>query len=121
MPLGHTLAPPDIPEEINPADSYREVELEPVVQASARGSRLPSAPRPLRRTIGPSLLLVLGQALSATGVLHPDVLASPGTIARAGAAAGSRLRYAYRPGSTATSRARYWCPNGGLLPPRCLG
>lgn len=42
-------------------------------------------PRWLRRTVGPLLLLALWQVFSATGVLHPDVLASPGTIARAGA------------------------------------
>ncbi|NBE57024.1 ABC transporter permease subunit [Streptomyces sp. YC537] len=38
-------------------------------------------PRWLRRTSGPLLLLVLWQLLSATGVLKPDVLAAPGTIA----------------------------------------
>ncbi|WP_328628793.1 ABC transporter permease [Streptomyces sp. NBC_00353] len=84
MTLGHALAPPDISEEIDTPDPQTAVELEPVVPESARGSRLRPVPRPLRRTIGPVLLLALWQVLSATGVLHPDVLASPGTIARAG-------------------------------------
>ncbi|MFF3059624.1 ABC transporter permease [Streptomyces sp. NPDC057909] len=84
MTLGHALAPPDISEEIDTPDLQTAVELEPVVPESARGSRLRSVPRPLRRAIGPVLLLALWQVLSATGVLHPDVLASPGTIARAG-------------------------------------
>ncbi|MFF1894162.1 ABC transporter permease [Streptomyces sp. NPDC058228] len=84
MTLGHALAPPDISEEIDTPDPQTAVELEPVVPESARGSRLRSVPRPLRRAIGPVLLLALWQVLSATGVLHPDVLASPGTIARAG-------------------------------------
>ncbi|MGW9136045.1 ABC transporter permease [Streptomyces sp. NPDC055681] len=84
MTLGHALAPPDISEEIDTPDPHTAVELEPVVPESARGSRLRSVPRPLRRAIGPVLLLVLWQGLSATGVLHPDVLAAPGTIARAG-------------------------------------
>ncbi|WP_330243670.1 MULTISPECIES: ABC transporter permease [unclassified Streptomyces] len=84
MTLGHALAPPDISEEIDTPDPHTAVELEPVVPDSARGSRLRSVPRPLRRAVGPVLLLVLWQGLSATGVLHPDVLASPGTIARAG-------------------------------------
>ncbi|MGW5273703.1 ABC transporter permease [Streptomyces sp. NPDC004044] len=84
MTLGHALAPPDISEEIDAPEPHTAVELEPVVPESARGSRLRSVPRPLRRAIGPVLLLALWQVLSATGVLHPDVLASPGTIARAG-------------------------------------
>ncbi|WP_406425720.1 ABC transporter permease [Streptomyces sp. NBC_01589] len=84
MTLGHALAPPDISEEIDTPDPHTTVELEPLVPESARGSRLRSVPRPLRRAIGPVLLLALWQVLSATGVLHPDVLASPGTIARAG-------------------------------------
>ncbi|MFC8261387.1 ABC transporter permease [Streptomyces sp. NPDC057291] len=84
MTLGHALDPPDISEEIDTPDPHTAVELEPVVPESARGSRLRSVPRPLRRAIGPVLLLALWQVLSATGVLHPDVLASPGTIARAG-------------------------------------
>lgn len=46
--------------------------------------RLRAVPRWLRGAVGPLLLLALWQVLSATGVLHADVLASPGTIARAG-------------------------------------
>ncbi|TCR19461.1 ABC transporter permease [Streptomyces sp. BK205] len=53
--------------------------LEPIVPASSRRTRVP---RWLRRTTGPVLLLVLWQLLSATGVLTPDVLASPGRIAQ---------------------------------------
>nr|WP_185907004.1 ABC transporter permease [Streptomyces sp. WAC04770] len=58
--------------------------LEPIVPASVRRARLRAVPRWVRRTVGPLLLLALWQVFSATGVLHPDVLASPGTIARAG-------------------------------------
>ncbi|QQM45265.1 ABC transporter permease [Streptomyces liliifuscus] len=54
-------------------------ELEPIVPASTRRTRVP---RWLRRTSGPVLLLALWQVLSSTGVLTADVLASPGTIAR---------------------------------------
>ncbi|WP_246236160.1 ABC transporter permease, partial [Streptomyces boluensis] len=53
-------------------------ELVPLTSASTRRTRVP---RWLRRTSGPLLLLVLWQLLSATGVLKPDVLAAPGTIA----------------------------------------
>jgi sulfonate transport system permease protein len=53
--------------------------LEPIVPASSRRTRVP---RWLRRTTGPVLLLILWQLLSATGVLTPDVLASPGRIAQ---------------------------------------
>ncbi|MGW7265367.1 ABC transporter permease [Streptomyces sp. NPDC054842] len=56
-------------------------ELEPIVPASGRRTRVP---RWLRRTSGPVLLLGLWQLLSATGALTADVLASPGTIARVG-------------------------------------
>ncbi|MFF5388329.1 ABC transporter permease [Streptomyces sp. NPDC013012] len=53
--------------------------------APARGAgRGPSVPRWLRRAVGPALLLLLWQLSSSAGVLPPDVLASPGTIARAG-------------------------------------
>lgn len=90
MTLGHALAPPDISAEMTesgrPEDPVRRrpLDLEPVVPATSRGARLRNVPRWLRRTAGPLLLLVLWQVFSATGVLHPDVLASPGTIARAG-------------------------------------
>ncbi|MFF4183195.1 ABC transporter permease [Streptomyces sp. NPDC001691] len=60
-------------------------ELEPVIPLASRRGRSRSVPRWLRRTVGPLALLVLWQVLSATGVLSPDTLASPGTVARAGA------------------------------------
>ncbi|MET9933173.1 MULTISPECIES: ABC transporter permease [unclassified Streptomyces] len=43
-----------------------------------------SVPRWARRAVGPVLLLLLWQLSSSAGVLPADVLASPGTIARAG-------------------------------------
>ncbi|WP_432122646.1 ABC transporter permease [Streptomyces sp. S1] len=52
--------------------------------APARGpGRGLSVPRWLRRTVGPLLLLLVWQLSSSAGVLPADVLASPGTIARA--------------------------------------
>lgn len=57
-------------------------ELVPLVPSSTRRTRVP---RWLRRTSGPLLLLVLWQVLTSVGVLTPEVLASPGTIARVGA------------------------------------
>ncbi|MFC9861344.1 MULTISPECIES: ABC transporter permease [unclassified Streptomyces] len=89
MTIGHAPAsspPPDITVESGrtPGPWPGPLDLEPVVPASVRTSRLRSVPRWLRRTIGPLSLLALWQVFSATGVLHPDVLASPGTIARAG-------------------------------------
>ncbi|MER7677337.1 ABC transporter permease [Streptomyces sp. NPDC096934] len=65
-----TVRPPEPPE------------LVPIVPVSARRARIP---RWLRRTSGPLLLLALWQLLGVTGVLAPDVLAPPGTIARVGA------------------------------------
>lgn len=67
--------PPDLPSVVPPAAAP---ELRPVVPVSARRRSLP---RWLRRTTGPLLLLAAWQLLSATGVLRPEVLASPGTIA----------------------------------------
>ncbi|MFB7712754.1 ABC transporter permease [Streptomyces sp. NPDC056105] len=61
------------------ADSVGRPELVRLVPSSTRRTRVP---RWLRRTSGPVLLLILWQLLSSTGVLTPDVLASPGTIAR---------------------------------------
>ncbi|MEV5677943.1 ABC transporter permease [Streptomyces sp. NPDC052179] len=89
MTIGHAPAsspPPDITVESGrtPGPWPGPLDLEAVVPASVRTSRLRSVPRWLRRTIGPLSLLALWQVFSATGVLHPDVLASPGTIARAG-------------------------------------
>ncbi|MFJ2173355.1 ABC transporter permease [Streptomyces sp. NPDC087851] len=77
MTLDH--APPDI----SPESTYHSPVLEAVTPVSAHGSRLRTVPRWLRRTVGPLLLLVCWQVLSAAGVLHRDILASPGTIARA--------------------------------------
>ncbi|MFI6704353.1 ABC transporter permease [Streptomyces sp. NPDC050509] len=77
MTLDH--APPDI----SPESTYLPPVLEAVTPVSAHGSRLRTVPRWLRRTVGPLLLLVCWQVLSAAGVLHRDILASPGTIARA--------------------------------------
>ncbi|MFJ2558293.1 MULTISPECIES: ABC transporter permease [unclassified Streptomyces] len=77
MTLDH--APPDI----SPESTYPSPVLEAVTPVSAHGSRLRTVPRWLRRTVGPLLLLVCWQVLSAAGVLHRDILASPGTIARA--------------------------------------
>jgi sulfonate transport system permease protein len=56
-----------------------DLDLEPIRPSSSRRTRVP---RWLRRTSGPVLLLLLWQTLSATGALTPDVLASPGRIAR---------------------------------------
>ncbi|MEG9547081.1 ABC transporter permease [Streptomyces griseus] len=87
MTVSHAPPPPAAhlaPEKAS-APTRTPPELEAVVPASVRRSWLRAAPRWVRRAVGPSLLLVLWQVFSATGVLHPDVLASPGTIARAGA------------------------------------
>ncbi|MCZ4120478.1 ABC transporter permease [Streptomyces sp. H39-S7] len=73
-----TASPPDISVI---SDQGTVLELEPIVSAASRRRHVP---RWLRRTAGPLLLLALWQVLSATGVLEPDILASPGTIARAG-------------------------------------
>ncbi|MEU1228261.1 ABC transporter permease [Streptomyces sp. NPDC005828] len=70
-------APPSSLPDISPLP-----DLEPLTPARRPG-RGPSVPRWLRRAAGPVLLLALWQACSATGVLPADVLASPGTVARA--------------------------------------
>ncbi|MFF5283831.1 ABC transporter permease [Streptomyces sp. 62] len=70
-------APPSSPPDISPLP-----DLVPLTPARRPG-RGPSVPRWLRRAVGPVLLLVLWQSCSATGVLPADVLASPGTVARA--------------------------------------
>ncbi|MBQ1107024.1 ABC transporter permease [Streptomyces anulatus] len=87
MTISHAPPPPglSVAPEKSSAPSRTPPDLEVVVPASVRRSRLRSAPRWVRRAVGPLLLLALWQVFSATGVLHPDVLASPGTIARAGA------------------------------------
>lgn len=56
-------------------------DLVALVPSSTRRTRVP---RWLRRSSGPLLLLALWQLLSSTGVLTPEVLASPGTIAGVG-------------------------------------
>ncbi|MCM2418128.1 MULTISPECIES: ABC transporter permease [unclassified Streptomyces] len=63
------------------SDQGAVLELEPIISAASRRRHVP---RWLRRTAGPLVLLALWQVLSSTGVLQPDILASPGTIARAG-------------------------------------
>lgn len=81
-------APPSaipVPLDKPSAPTRTPPELEAVVPSSVRRSRLRAATRWVRRAVGPLLLLLLWQVFSATGVLDPDVLASPGTIARAGA------------------------------------
>ncbi|CCA54066.1 MULTISPECIES: ABC transporter permease [Streptomyces] len=72
-------APPHSPPDISPLP---DVEALTPDRGAGRGL---TVPRWLRRTVGPVLLLALWQTLSATGVLPADALASPGTIARAGA------------------------------------
>jgi sulfonate transport system permease protein len=59
----------------NPARSVARVEIRP---ARTGGRR--SVPRPLRRAAGPLGTLLLWWLLSATGVLSPEVLASPVTV-----------------------------------------
>ncbi|WP_030663903.1 ABC transporter permease [Streptomyces cellulosae] len=63
------------------ADERAPLDLQPLVPSSSRRARVP---RWLRRTTGPLVLLALWQLLSSTGVLTPDVLASPGRIAQVG-------------------------------------
>ncbi|MET9790121.1 ABC transporter permease [Streptomyces canus] len=93
MSISH--APPGSPETDIPETSHPDaaeptargpvpdpdlgLDLEPIVPASSRRTRVP---RWLRRTTGPVLLLALWQLLSSTGVLTADVLASPGRIAQ---------------------------------------
>lgn len=69
-----------------PPPSLPDISPLPDVEAltpARRPGRGPSVPRWLRRAVGPALLLLLWQACSTTGVLPADVLASPGTVARA--------------------------------------
>ncbi|MEU1910882.1 ABC transporter permease [Streptomyces massasporeus] len=79
MSISH--APPVSEEpDISPVP-VSDLDLQPLVPASSRRTRVP---RWLRRAAGPVLLLALWQLLSGTGALPPDVLASPGRIARVG-------------------------------------
>ncbi|MFI8369462.1 ABC transporter permease [Streptomyces sp. NPDC085466] len=59
-------------------------DIESLTPARRPGRRV-AVPRWLRRAVGPVLLLLVWQVSSATGVLAPEVLASPGTIARSAA------------------------------------
>ncbi|MFF0558765.1 ABC transporter permease [Streptomyces sp. NPDC004266] len=70
-------APPALPPDISPLPDVESL------TPTRRPGRGPSVPRWLRRAVGPVLLLLLWQSCSAAGVLPADVLASPGTIARA--------------------------------------
>ncbi|MDG4857933.1 ABC transporter permease [Streptomyces sp. T-3] len=86
MSISHA-PPPDI-SEISPKKESPDEgtgpaspDLERLTSSRTRRTRVP---RWLRRTSGPLLLLALWQLLSATGVLPPETLASPGTIARVG-------------------------------------
>ncbi|MEU4269719.1 ABC transporter permease [Streptomyces sp. NPDC026092] len=78
MTVGH--APPASLPDISPVSLLEEV----TPDARSGSGRLARTPRWLRRAVGPLLLLVTWQVLSSAGVLPADVLASPGTIARAG-------------------------------------
>ncbi|MFD3945493.1 ABC transporter permease [Streptomyces sp. NPDC058579] len=78
MTVGH--APPASLPDISPVSLLEEV----TPAARSRSGRIARTPRWLRRAVGPLLLLVAWQVLSSAGVLPADVLASPGTIARAG-------------------------------------
>ncbi|MER5203346.1 ABC transporter permease [Streptomyces sp. NPDC002825] len=82
MTVGH--APPSTPPDISPLP---DVESLTSAREPGRSRRRgdPAVPRWLRRAVGPVLLLALWQASSAAGLLPADVLASPGTIARAAA------------------------------------
>ncbi|MFJ8731269.1 ABC transporter permease [Streptomyces bauhiniae] len=77
MSISH--APPHPSHATGTAKLPASPALQRLVPASSRRTRLP---RWLRRTTGPLALLILWQVLSATGVLAPDVLASPGRIAQ---------------------------------------
>jgi sulfonate transport system permease protein len=104
MSISH--APPVSEEpDISPV-SVSDLDLQPLVPASSRRTRVP---RWLRRASGPVLLLMLWQLLSFTGVLPPDVLASPGRIARVG---GDMLADGSLPAAMGTSLQRV---AGGLL------
>ncbi|MER8032127.1 ABC transporter permease [Streptomyces bauhiniae] len=80
MSISH--APPHPSDAAGTAKPPASPTLQRLVPASSRRTRLP---RWLRRTTGPLALLILWQILSATGVLAPDVLASPGRIAQVAA------------------------------------
>ncbi|AXE84202.1 ABC transporter permease [Streptomyces sp. Go-475] len=98
MSISHAPPPSSTPDIslISGAD----LDLQPLVPASSRRARVP---RWLRRTTGPVLLLALWQLLSSTGALPPDVLASPGRIARV---AGDMVADGSLPAAMGTSLRR---------------
>ena len=55
----------------------------PTSRTSPSGRGWHRLPRPLRRTLGPALILAVWWILSATGVLRPEVLAGPPAILKA--------------------------------------
>ncbi|MEV6358494.1 ABC transporter permease [Streptomyces hydrogenans] len=80
MAVGH--APPP------PAPLLPDISGIPEIESLTplrRPGRRTVVPRWLRRAVGPLLLLLVWQVASATGALAPEVLASPGTIARSAA------------------------------------
>ncbi|MFB7282790.1 ABC transporter permease [Streptomyces hydrogenans] len=80
MAVGH--APP------TPAPLLPDISGIPEIESLTplrRPGRRTVVPRWLRRAVGPLLLLLVWQVASATGALAPEVLASPGTIARSAA------------------------------------
>ncbi|MEU9571838.1 hypothetical protein AB0D62_18480 [Streptomyces massasporeus] len=104
MSISH--APPVTEEpDISPVP-VPDLDLQPLAPASSRRTRVP---RWLRRAAGPVLLLLLWQLLSGTGALPPDVLASPGRIARVG---GDMLADGSLPAAMGTSLQRV---AGGLM------
>ncbi|MGA5198051.1 ABC transporter permease [Streptomyces exfoliatus] len=79
MTVSHA-PPPSAPAPTSGISPSPDVEA---LTPDRRPGRRPAVPRWLRRAVGPVLLLALWQTLSSTGVLSPDALASPGTVARA--------------------------------------
>jgi sulfonate transport system permease protein len=63
----------DVPGGPVPAKVVDRVTLQPAAQRARRWS----LPRPLRRTLGPLAVLLVWYVLSRTGLLPPDILASP--------------------------------------------
>ncbi|WP_430542108.1 ABC transporter permease [Streptomyces roseofulvus] len=80
MAVGHAPPPSTLPPDMSAIPDVESLTPAP------RSGRLPVVPRWLRRAVGPLMLLLVWQVSSATGVLAPEVLASPGTIARSAAA-----------------------------------
>ncbi|MFJ4980028.1 ABC transporter permease [Streptomyces coeruleorubidus] len=98
MSISH--APPTSSKvDISPISAH-DLDLQPLVPASSRRTRVP---RWLRRTTGPVLLLALWQLLSSTGALQPGVLASPGRIAQV---AGDMVADGSLPAAMGTSLQR---------------